>query len=229
MLSLTFRVVVARKEGGHCQPSSGGPLCSGHRPSEPSWSAQPPSFPHSLFCPTLSLACNLHPNLMKSWYPHFLDTAQSREKMCSQVTHWRLLWPECEPGVSAPKPGPVPLCPVLLGGGSPTCDHECGWVGHPSSCWGAGQRADHWALGSRDRLAQGSGHQPRWQDGKSAVPVTSFVACLRAVFRNFEWLVTSHGCSFRPARSGQISGISRSGGRGAPACAYPNVEIRSWA
>lgn len=35
-------------------------------------------------------------------------------------------------------------------------------------------------------------------DGRSAVPATSFVACLRAVFRNLEGLVPSCVCSFHP-------------------------------
>lgn len=39
---------------------------------------------------------------------------------------------------------------------------------------------------------------PGWGDGRSAVPATSFVACLRAVFRNLEELVTSCVCSFHP-------------------------------
>lgn len=44
---------------------------------------------------------------------------------------------------------------------------------------------------------------PGWGDGKSAVPVTSFVACSRAVFRSLEWIVTSRVCSFHSAaRSG---------------------------
>lgn len=192
------------QEGGHCWPSSGGPLCSGHRPSEPSGSAQPPSFPHSLFCPTPSFACDLHPNLMKPWYPHFPDTeseAQSSEKMCPQVTHEWPLWPGCEPGVSAPKPGPVPLCPVLLAEGPQLAimSFEVGWP--PQLLLGGrpARRPGLWGAGTSWHRAQVTS-----PDGKSAVPVTSFVACSRAVFRNFEWLVTSYGCSFRPARSGQI-------------------------
>lgn len=56
--------------------------------------------------------------------------------------------------MSAPKPGPLPLCPMLLAEG-PACMAVSFVVDWPSSsCCGAAN-VQTWALGSRTKLAQG--------------------------------------------------------------------------
>ena len=107
-----------------------------------------------------------------------------------------------KPHVSAPKPSLSSSAPGLPAEGPDLTDVVSQWVSCPSVCCpgcredGGGKLAQGGAADEPD-LRQVIGPGPG--DGGSAVPVTSFVACLSTVFRNLEGLVTSLACSFHPA------------------------------